>query len=527
MTTETLPAVLGVANVRRFALGGMAELFAAERAFPEGGWARVVVKRMLPQHAKVPELVSRFRAEARLGMLLRHSNIVRVFEYAEIEGAHYMVMERIDGIDLAAVIVRCRERGVPLSQPVAAFFLNGIASALAYMADARTADGQDMGLVHRDISPSNILVSFEGTIKLIDFGVAKASEQEFRTREGFFVGKYAYMSPEQVRGEEVDIRSDLFALGNVGYELLTGKLPFLGATEFETFNQIVDSDAAPLSDLRGDVHPLLAEVIERALIKAPGGRYQHPLEMVKDLQRYFFDAVEEPPSVLATSVLEDLDLLSGSQRPRDITPSAPGAPLGSAPGAPLSSAPGAPVMTPPGSPSPGPSGSLLAVVGEDTTLDDEPDDPATAKRSRLAGLAVFGVALLLVGSCLMCGIVRWAYQALRPEPDVFVPTTTAPPVVDEGETPTPSVVVVVPRTGTINVYAEPAVEVFHNSKSLGTTPLHGMELEPGRYRFQGRCDDFDWSGWASVTVVAGESKDVRFEPRKPQESILPSKDEGS
>jgi len=521
MPPETLPAVLGVTNVRRFALGGMAELFAAEKAFPEGGWARVVVKRMLPQHARVPELVSRFKEEARLGLMLRHSNIVRVFEYAELEGAHYMVMERIDGIDLAAVIARCRERDVSMPQPVVAFFLNAIASALAYMADARTPEGLNMGLVHRDISPSNILVSFEGTIKLIDFGVAKASERQFHTREGYFVGKYAYMSPEQVRSEEVDIRSDLFALGNVGYEMLTGKLPFLGVSEFETFNQIVDSAAAPLVEQRADVHPLLVEIIERALVKSPSGRYQHPLDMVKDLQRYFYEAASEPPSVLATSFLEDLDLLSGSQRPRDITPSAPGAPLGSSPGAPLSSAPGAPMLAGSGEiptvPPPRPGG----VVGEDTIPADGTQEVFATKHSRMVGLAVFGAAILLVGSCLMCGIARWVYDALVPEPDVFVPTTPTP-APDEDEPPTPSSVVAAPRIGTINIYADPPVEVFQNNKSLGITPIHDLELEPGRYRFLGRCDDMDWSGWASVTIAAGESKDVRFEPKKPQESILPS-----
>jgi len=515
MNDEPLPAVLGVANVRRFALGGMAELFAAEKAFPEGGWARVVVKRMLPQHAKVPDLVSRFREEARLGMMLRHSNIVRVFEYAEVDGAHYMVMERIDGVDLAAVVKRCLERNETMPQPVAAFFLNAIASALAYMADARSADGSNMGLVHRDISPSNILVSFEGTIKLIDFGVAKASERQFRTREGFFVGKYAYMSPEQVRSEEVDIRSDLFALGNVGYELLTGRLPFLGASEFDTFNKIVAEEPPPLKELRPDIHPVLAEVIDRALVKPAADRYQHPLDMVKDLQRYFFDAADEPPSVLATSFLEDLDLFSGSQRPREITPSAPGAPMGSAPGAPVLNS---------SSPPPLPPAAPMAMVGEDSTLDDEPGEPSDSGRNRMVGLAVFGVALLVVGSCLMCGIARWVVQSLRPEPNVFVPTLTEP-VSGEDETPTPSTAEAAPRTGVINVYADPAVEVFHSNQSLGTTPIHDLELEPGRYRFQGRCDELDWSGWASVTIEAGESKDVRFEPKKPQESILPPSDE--
>jgi len=346
-TSNQLPAELGIEDPRRFAMGGMAELFLARRSFPHGGWSQVVVKRMLPQHAKVPELVSRFREEARLGVLLRHANIVRVFDYAEIDGFHYMVMEQIDGVDLAAVAKACQERGVAMPQPVAAFFLNGIASALAYMADFTTPDGRNMGLVHRDISPSNMLVSYEGVIKLIDFGVAKATERDFRTQEGFFVGKYAYMSPEQVRSEPVDIRSDLFALGNVSFELLTGKIPFLGGSEFDTFNQILDMPTPSMGEVRGDIHPILAEVTERCLAKSLDERYQHPLAMVKDLQRYFHDAVEQPPSVLAVSSLEDLDLISGARRPRELTPSAPGAPLpGAAPMVSMGGAPG-PASGPP------------------------------------------------------------------------------------------------------------------------------------------------------------------------------------
>ena len=522
---EPLPPQLSVEGPRRFAMGGMAELFAGEKVFPSGGRAGVVVKRMLPQHAKVPELVARFREEARLGMLLRHSNIVRVYEYAEIDGAHYMVMERVDGVDLAAVAMRCRDRGVDLPQPVAAFFLNGIASALAYMADAKTADGRPMGLVHRDISPSNILVSPEGVIKLIDFGVAMASEREFRTQEGFFVGKYAYMSPEQVRSEAVDIRSDLFALGNVGFELLTGKLPFLGGSEFETFNQILELAAPSLSTERADVHPRLAGAVERCLAKSPDDRYPHPLEMVRDLQRFFHEAVEEPPSVLAVSFLEDVDLISGAERERELSLSAPGTPMPSSGGGALPPAPPEAMLASPG--------QAMAATPDHTAEGESTLDPADTRssddgddegRANLLGWIVTAVVLVIAGSFLCCGVGRWAYTALFAPGDdeIFVPENpTAEPVV-EPVTATPSRPdPPAARTGTVNIFSSPPVEVFMDKRSLGTTPIVGLELEPGRYRLQARNDDLDWSSWVTVGIEGGEDKDIRLEPRAREQASDP------
>ncbi len=515
---ESIPAQLSVEAPRRFATGGMAELFAGEKVFPSGGRAGVVVKRMMPQHAKVPELVARFREEARLGMLLRHSNIVRVYEYAEIDGAHYMVMERVDGLDLAAVAKRCRDREVDLPQPVAAFFLNGIASALAYMADAKTADGRPMGLVHRDISPSNILVSHEGVIKLIDFGVAMASEREFRTKEGFFVGKYAYMSPEQVRSDPVDIRSDLFALGNVGYELLTGKLPFLGGSEFETFNQILELAAPPLSTERADVHPRLAGAVERCLAKAPADRYPHPLEMVRDLQRFFHEAVEEPPSVLAVSFLEDVDLISGAERERELSPSAPGAPMPSTGGAALPPAANEAVISGAGqamAPAPGQTAdgeSTLDPAEERSPADD--GDGGDEGRANLLGWIVTAVVVAIAVVFVCCGAGRWLYSALFAPGDdeIFVPEDPTEEPVVEPVTSAP-VEPPVARTGTVNIFASPQVEVFMDKRSLGMTPIVGLELEPGRYRLQARHDDLNWDSWVTVSIEGGEDKDIRLEPR--------------
>ncbi len=315
-----LPPELGVEAAKRFALGGMAEVFTADRIFPQGGRTRLVVKQMLPQHLEHAELVGRFRDEARLGLRLRHSNIVRVLDYREIDGQHYMLMERIEGLDLATIIQSCRRRDIELPGPVAAFFLQGIASALAYMADITDDDGASLELIHRDISPSNILVSHDGVIKLIDFGVARARERETRTATGVFVGKYSYMSPEQIRNEPMDIRSDLFALGAVGYELLTGQRAFQGESDFETFNLILDGGFVPIEELRPGLDPLLAGPVTRCLSPRIEDRYHHPLGLVEDLAEYMHRAAERPPPLLAMEFVRHLSRRADADDIEEIEP---------------------------------------------------------------------------------------------------------------------------------------------------------------------------------------------------------------
>ncbi len=348
--SHTLPAALRLESPRRFAMGGMAELFVADRPLPEGGRMRLVVKHMLPQYVSDPELVSRFRDEARLGLLLRHANIVRVLEYREIDGQHYMLMEQVEGTNLSRVIRACREQERQVPQEVVAYLMLGIASALAYMADATSHDGSPLGLVHRDISPSNVLVSREGVIKLIDFGVAKASTRETQTKAGVMVGKYAYMSPEQIRGKPVDIRADIFALGAVGYELLTGRRAFLSDTEFETYNLIVEGAYPRIETFRSDVDPILAFAIDRCLAVDLEQRYGHPLRLVEDLRLYLHDAAILPPPILAMQFLDSLDL-SGAE----------------------ATAVAAGERTAPAHRTPGRGGSAVAMIG--------PEDPTTSERS--------------------------------------------------------------------------------------------------------------------------------------------------
>jgi len=561
-----LPAELGVESPRRFALGGMGELFTADKIFPHGGRTRLVVKHMLPQYLDTEELVSRFRDEARLGLTLRHSNIVRVYEYWEIDNHHYMVMEEIDGFDLAEIIICCQKQKRQIPAPVAAYFMLGIASALAYMADATTPDGRNLGLVHRDISPSNVLVSQQGVIKLIDFGVAKAAERETQTATGVFVGKYAFMSPEQIRGDDVNIRSDLFALGAVGYELLTTQRAFKGVSEFETLNLVLSTEPDPLAEQRPDLHPLLVKIVERCMAKDAGARYHHPLQLVQDLHRYFHAASEQPPPLVAIEFLHELGLMGKAATENPETHEADTEPqiarqtvVLNPP--PLDSveqprAPGPPSATTEQIPTPrDPSGPTL--TGRPPTsprfsVDPEDDLPVRSRRRWLAWVVTIGAAgtlllVLFVGLAGTWGAQLWR-QATEPSSASFIddgavgtdpgaaPTAAADPAeapaadpadaaagVSPADQPAPDPEPadaapppppVIARTGTIHVMSIPWANISIDGVDLGRAPVPNYTLPQGTHTIKAVREDLNWSEERRVKIKADETLKETFNPAR-------------
>ncbi len=307
-----LPPELGVENPLRFAMGGMAELFRGEKVFAEFGRTRVVVKHLLPQYNDEPELIHRFRDEARLGLMLRHPNIARVYEYREVDHHHFMVMEEIEGRSVKQLVLDCRRSGVRFSQDVAAHILGCVTEALAYVGQVRTPEGKPLGLIHRDISPSNVIVGRDGQAKLIDFGVARAADREAHTATGHLVGKYAYMSPEQIMDQELDPRADLFGLGVVGYEMLTGRNPFQGSSELDTFNLVLNVDPIPLSVARPDLHPMLIALVEQCLEKDREARFASPAALLEELRRYLTRVPDSPPVDRTVAFLERLTELRES-----------------------------------------------------------------------------------------------------------------------------------------------------------------------------------------------------------------------
>lgn len=260
-----LPAQLGGYRVlARIGTGGMAEVFAGERVGASGFRKPVAIKVLLPERADEPELQRLLIAEAKLGATLHHANLVEVLDLGVDAGRYFMVMERVDGLDLR----RCLARGRP--QPgVALAIVEAVAAALAYLHRAGDGHGRPLGLVHRDVTPSNILLAHDGEVKLADYGIAKATAHASQTAAGVVRGKFSYLSPEQVDGAPLSGRSDQFALGVVLVELLTGTRPF-DADDVATTLERIRGAAARLDAVPAALQPAL----RRCLARAPAERFE-------------------------------------------------------------------------------------------------------------------------------------------------------------------------------------------------------------------------------------------------------------
>ena len=268
--------------IRRLAVGGMAEIYLARLLGVgiEGFEKLVVLKRILPQHALDPELLRMFLDEARLSATLTHPHITEVYDVGADGDAPFFAMEYVHGANLRELMrAHARSTGentAPLELAHAIEIVAAAAAGLHYAHDRLGPGGEALGIVHRDVSPSNVLVSYDGAVKVSDFGIAKWALQRTRTQEGTLKGKFAYMSPEQCRGRAVDRRSDVFALGTILYELTTGAAPFTGDSDLEILNRIATGVAAPpvWPEDRGVYPQALADIVMRAL--APDPDHRHP-----------------------------------------------------------------------------------------------------------------------------------------------------------------------------------------------------------------------------------------------------------
>ncbi|HEY3448045.1 MAG TPA: serine/threonine-protein kinase [Myxococcales bacterium] len=278
--------------VERLGKGGMAEVYRALRQGGDG--TMVAIKRLLPQLTVDPELVSMFLNEARLVAALRHPHIAQVLDLGRIGQDYFIALEYVAGEDLRALFAR-GQAGQPLPLPLLALMGAQVCDALDFAHHKLDAAGASMGIVHRDVSPENILVSFAGEAKLIDFGVAKVADGPVKTQTGVLKGKFCYMSPEQVLALPLDRRSNLFSMGVVLYELATGHRLFLKDSDFATLRAVAQERVVPPGDLNPDVPPALERVILKALARDRQQRYQWASEMAADL-RGFLSSVQPAPS---------------------------------------------------------------------------------------------------------------------------------------------------------------------------------------------------------------------------------------
>ncbi|MFW6051174.1 MAG: serine/threonine-protein kinase, partial [Myxococcota bacterium] len=250
---------------RRLGAGGMAETFVAVRRGPGGFEQRVCLKRILPAFESDEDFVRQFLHEARLSATLRHANIAQVIDFGVHEGSHYLALELVDGTDLRGLLKRLRRRGEGMPPPLVAFLAVELAAALDHAAGH--------GVVHRDLSPSNVLLSTAGEVKLTDFGIARAAGQPGVTRTGVIKGKVPYMAPEYANYGRFDGRSDLFALGVVLFECLAGRRPYQGATDLETVAHSTHGAHPALAELAPEAPPALVGSVERLIRPDPDARF--------------------------------------------------------------------------------------------------------------------------------------------------------------------------------------------------------------------------------------------------------------
>ena len=300
--------------IRRLAEGGMGEIYLARLKGAANFEKRVVIKKILPHLAQQPEFVQKFVDEANILVQLTHGNIVPVFEMADEDGELYMAMEYIPGQDLRSMLRLMEADGARLSIAACIYIVVEVCKGLSYAHQKRDDDRRPLGIIHRDISPSNILLSCTGEVKIVDFGIAKASVRRTESVTGRLQGKFCYMSPEQARGAELDARSDIFSLGVVLYEMLTGVRPFEGLNDLDTLEKVREAKLILPGERRPEIPATLDAIVARALSRDPERRFTSADSLLAALIGVL---MELGVPVTATRLVEEL----GEWLEQDLPPS--------------------------------------------------------------------------------------------------------------------------------------------------------------------------------------------------------------
>ncbi len=272
--------------LKRIASGGMAEVSLARQAGPSGVEKLVVVKQILPQHARDPEFLRMFQDEARINALLQHPNLVQMYELGKLEGRPYITMEYLNGEDVRSIYKMLREKGQSLRVDYALNIMVGVCAGLHYAHERTGLDGKPLRIVHRDISPQNVVVTYEGGVKLVDFGIARAENRQNQTQNAVLKGKIPYMAPEQVMGLEIDSRADVYAVGVMLYEMTTGQRPFRNTNDVALMRAIVDEPLTPPQKLIPGYPPELQAIVLKALARNRDERYQTAQDLQAALEEF-------------------------------------------------------------------------------------------------------------------------------------------------------------------------------------------------------------------------------------------------
>ena len=418
----------------------MGEVYLARQRGLDGFQKLLVIKTLLPHLCEDEEFITMFKDEARVTAQLIHPNICQVFEFDQVGDTYYMAMEYLRGEDVRRMWKACELKGTPLPLPLICRVIADGAAGLDFAHSLRNSVGEPYNIVHRDISPQNILVTFEGGVKIIDFGVAKAAGRAQHTRTGALKGKYSYMSPEQVAGLDIDGRSDIFALGIVLHELLTGRRLFKAESDVQTLARVREAHVPPPSRLNPQLPPGLDEIVLKALAKNPDDRYRTAQEFRLALENWL---IQGRMSASSAHLAEFLKVLYGERLEKE-------ARLGPLMGDPGLSAPPA-GATPSGSSLPSmksPSAKSIELHGPapvpDPTVNQRGGDLSTVRtqsgaapfkdKSNVRGVVALAAVLILVAGFFV--LRAPSTRAPAPQPAATEPKPAELTVVTEPESAT-------------------------------------------------------------------------------------------
>jgi len=292
--------------VDRIAVGGMAEIFLARQAGLEGFEKTIVIKRIRPHLSKQANFVKMFLNEAKLAAQLNHPNIVQIYDLGKIGENYFIAMEYIFGRDMRRIIPKADQMGIPFPMVYALKIASSVCEGLYYAHQKVDLYGNPLNIVHRDVTPENIFVSFDGTVKMLDFGIAKAANQIEQTRAGEIKGKLSYMSPEQCLGKPLDCRSDLFSLGVVLYEWITGFKLFTGDSEVAVLKSITEGKIYAPSYFKADIPEQVEAILMRSLEKDREKRYQTAWDMQYDVDQFLSQYEFTPSNIHLSNFLKQL-----------------------------------------------------------------------------------------------------------------------------------------------------------------------------------------------------------------------------
>ena len=462
--------------IKRLAVGGMADIFLAQQFGPRGYERTVVVKTIRGDLVDEEELIQMLIQEARIAACLEHESIVDVIEVGEEAGTHYLAMEFVFGRDLGQVRDRCAERGVRIPPEHMVTIVADVLDALYHAHHEAMSDGRVLQVIHRDVSPQNVLVGFDGSVKLLDFGLAKAAAQISRTRAGVLKGKYAYMSPEQVNFKGVDQRADIFSTGVVLWEMLTQRRLFYRSSDYDTVKAVMACQVPFPRAVRPDLPWGLSWVAYRALRKGPRWRYRDARKMRDALLRAdgrdratARDELAEWMATLFDKQLaaRDLALTRARNEPmrhRQILD----------------------------------AGFELLEETTDPDLRLRPASmPPVAKapsRSSVASAGVLGLASVVLGTWRWFAVVMAALVFLSVAAGIYIGSSQ----------------VAAESYGYLHVFADADdVQIVVGGTAVGAAPVQEIAVYPGRHRIIGRWAN--QSRTVEVDVLPGENKVVKLE----------------